>query len=67
MFSYAAEKLGFMMRDAVKNAIAPLVVDKAKVQCQEVVHLATDEAYSAIYRSVSFIRFIAFCLTLRYQ
>ena len=37
------EKLGFMMRDAVKNAIAPVVVDKAKAQCQEVVHLATDE------------------------
>lgn len=39
------EKLGFMMRDAVKNAIAPLVVDKAKAQCQEVVHLATDEGF----------------------
>lgn len=40
-----AEKLGFMMRDAVKNAIAPVVVDKAKAQCQEVVHLATDEGF----------------------
>lgn len=39
------EKLGFMMRDAVKNAIAPVVVDKAKTQCQEVVHLATDEGF----------------------
>lgn len=39
------EKLGFMMRDAVKNAIAPVVVDKAKAQCQEVVHLATDEDF----------------------
>lgn len=39
------EKLGFMMRDAVKNAIAPIVVDKAKAQCQEVVHLATDEGF----------------------
>ena len=39
------EKLGFMMRDAVKNAIAPVVVDKAKAQCQEVVHLATDECF----------------------
>lgn len=39
------EKLGFMMRDAVKNAIAPAVVDKAKTQCQEVVHLATDEGF----------------------
>ena len=38
-------KLGFMMRDAVKNAIAPVVVDKAKAQCQEVVHLATDEGF----------------------
>ncbi len=39
------EKLGFMMRDAVKNVIAPVVVDKAKAQCQEVVHLATDEGF----------------------
>lgn len=39
------EKLGFMMRDAVKNAIAPVVVDRAKAQCQEVVHLATDESF----------------------
>lgn len=39
------EKLGFMMRDAVKNAIAPVVVDKAKAQCQEVVHLATGEGF----------------------
>lgn len=39
------EKLGFMMRDAVKNAIAPVVVDKAKAQCQEVVHLVTDEGF----------------------
>lgn len=39
------EKLGFMMRDAVKNAIAPVVVDKEKAQCQEVVHLATDEGF----------------------
>lgn len=39
------EKLGFMMCDAVKNAIAPVVVDKAKAQCQEVVHLATDEGF----------------------
>lgn len=39
------EKLGFMMRDAVKNAIAPVVVDKAKAQCQEVVNLATDEGF----------------------
>jgi len=39
------EKLGFMMRDAVKNSIAPVVVDKAKAQCQEVVHLATDEGF----------------------
>lgn len=39
------EKLGFMMRDAVENAIAPVVVDKEKAQCQEVVHLATDEGF----------------------
>lgn len=42
------EKLGFMMRDAVKNAIAPVVVDKSKAQCQEVVHLATDEGFDIL-------------------
>jgi len=39
------EKLGFMLRDAVKQAIDPVVVDKDKAQCQEVVYKATDPGF----------------------
>ncbi|MEG0797953.1 MAG: UbiD family decarboxylase [Acidaminococcaceae bacterium] len=39
------EKLGFLLRDAVKNVIAPIVVGADQAQCQEVVHLATDEDF----------------------
>jgi UbiD family decarboxylase len=34
------DRLGFLLKDSVKNAIDPVVVDKGV--CQEVVHLATD-------------------------
>ncbi|MGB8602689.1 MAG: UbiD family decarboxylase, partial [Rhizomicrobium sp.] len=36
------EKLGFLIKDAVENAMPPVVVGKEKALCQEVVHLATD-------------------------
>lgn len=36
------EKLGFLLRDAVKNTIDPVVVGAEQAKCQEVVHLATD-------------------------
>lgn len=36
------ERLGFMLRDAVKNAIQPVVVVSEKAKCQEVVYRATD-------------------------
>lgn len=36
------ETLGMHMAKAVKNHIAPVVVEKDKALCQEVVHLATD-------------------------
>lgn len=39
------EKLGFLLRDAVQNAIAPVVVGKEKAKCQEVVHLANEEGF----------------------
>lgn len=37
----AYKRLGWHLRDAVKNAIPPVVID-GKPACQEVVHLATD-------------------------
>jgi len=36
------ERLGFKLRDSVKNAIAPVVVSADKAPCQEVVYKATD-------------------------
>jgi 4-hydroxy-3-polyprenylbenzoate decarboxylase len=36
------EGLGFLLRDAVKNAIQPVVVGPEKAKCQEVVYKATD-------------------------
>lgn len=35
-------KLGFLLKDSVKNPIDPVVIANEKAQCQEVVHLATD-------------------------
>jgi len=39
------DRLGFMLRDAVKNAIDPVVVGKEKAQCQEVVYRAEDPGF----------------------
>lgn len=36
------DRLGFLLRDSVKQAIQPIVVDRSKAQCQEVVYKATD-------------------------
>jgi len=41
LFGMDKERLGFQMRDAVKNAIAPVVVPREKALCQQVVHLAS--------------------------
>ena len=38
-------KLGFLLKDSVKNPIDPVVVANEKAQCQEVVHLATDPGF----------------------
>lgn len=38
----APEKLGFLLKDSVQHAIAPVDVSTDKAVCQEVVHLATD-------------------------
>lgn len=42
MFGCDPKDLGFLMNEAVNNAIAPVEVGKEKAKCQEVVHLATD-------------------------
>ncbi len=38
----APEKLGFLLKDAVKNATPPVLVSREQAACQEVVHLASD-------------------------
>jgi len=45
MFGVPKEKLGFLLRDSVDNAIAPIVIPREKAVCQEVVHLATDPGF----------------------
>jgi 4-hydroxy-3-polyprenylbenzoate decarboxylase len=45
LLNHDPKRLGFLLRDAVKNAIAPVVVGKEKAQCQEVIHLATDDGF----------------------
>lgn len=39
------ESLGFLLRDAVKNAIQPVVVGPEQAKCQEVVYKATDSDF----------------------
>ena len=39
------QKLGFLLRDSVKNAIDPVVVGPEKALCQEVVYKAEDEGF----------------------
>jgi UbiD family decarboxylase len=39
------EKLGHLLREGVKNAIAPVTVSADKAKCQEVVHFATEEDF----------------------
>ena len=38
-------KLGFLLNEAVKNAIDPIVVENDKAPCQEVVHYADDDGF----------------------
>ncbi|MDR2112557.1 MAG: UbiD family decarboxylase [Candidatus Accumulibacter sp.] len=45
LLNHDPERLGFLLRDAVKNAIDPVVAGREKALCQEVVHLATDEGF----------------------
>ncbi|NUU66851.1 UbiD family decarboxylase [Enterobacteriaceae bacterium BIT-l23] len=39
------EKLGFLLKDSVEHAIAPIEVSADKAVCQEVVHLASDDDF----------------------
>ncbi|HEY0207691.1 UbiD family decarboxylase [Acerihabitans sp.] len=45
LLNCAPERLGFLLKESVANAIAPVVVGKEKAVCQEVVHLASDPAF----------------------
>lgn len=39
------DKLGFLLRDSVKNPIQPITIDNSKAKCQEVVYKATDPGF----------------------
>ena len=39
------KKLGFLLNEAVKNPINPIIIDNKNAPCQEVVHYATDEGF----------------------
>lgn len=39
------ERLGHLLKDSVKHAIAPVVVDSSRAVCQEVVHLASEPGF----------------------
>lgn len=39
------KNLGFLLKDSVNNAIAPVVIPQAQAKCQEVVYKATDEGF----------------------
>ena len=41
----APKRLGFLLNEAVKNPINPIIIDNEKAPCQEVVHYATDEGF----------------------
>lgn len=45
LFDCAPERLGFMLKDAVKNAIQPIIIPKDKAKCQEEIHLATEAGF----------------------
>lgn len=39
------KRLGFLLNEAVKNPINPVIIDNDNAPCQEVVHYATDEGF----------------------
>lgn len=39
------KRLGFLLNEAVKNPINPIIIDNDNAPCQEVVHYATDEGF----------------------
>ena len=42
LLNTAPERLGFLLKDAVLNPIAPVTISQDKAVCQEVVHYASD-------------------------
>ena len=40
-----SKKLGFLLNEAVKNPINPIIIENENAPCQEVVHYATDEEF----------------------
>ena len=38
-------KLGFLLKDSVNNALAPVTIPQERAKCQEVVYKATDEGF----------------------
>lgn len=40
-----SKKLGFLLNEAVKNPINPIIIENENAPCQEVVHYATDEDF----------------------
>lgn len=45
MLGTKPDRLGFLLKDAVKNAIAPVTVSPEKAACREVIHYATDDGF----------------------
>jgi 4-hydroxy-3-polyprenylbenzoate decarboxylase len=45
MLGEKPEKLGFLLNEAVKNPIEPVIIDQENASCQEVVHMSTDEGF----------------------
>jgi 4-hydroxy-3-polyprenylbenzoate decarboxylase len=39
------ERLGFLLKDAVNNVVAPVMLSENTPPCQEVIHYATDEGF----------------------
>ncbi len=45
MLGEEKNRLGFLLNQAAKNPIDPVVIPQTEAQCQEVVHLSTDEGF----------------------
>lgn len=48
LFGTTADKLAFMLKDAVATPVAPIVILQSQAACQEVVHLASDADFDIL-------------------